>query len=298
VVCHDSEGRSQPSCPWLADHRPGRGRGSPCRERLGQKVQARPAAVHGTWRISRRLAQAERPWCERPRTPLRSGGRGSPRSQRLSGGPRSSSHRARLRRSDPGHPHGSPHTVPDLRSPPKPWTHARDSDEARPRSRPRGSPDRTGGREPRHETSPDRSARKPRNARAGEGPGAVRRPERQRRQGCKSFFGARAVLNQPRVPSRGRPPNIALVVRHVNIAILAWVRGIPQHCAWVSRRRFAQGDSWRPVPSPDQARQGAEHGRSAPAAGHGSPMRPARDEGRKGRNVRSPSKSKAGYPGR
>ena len=61
-------------------------------------------------------------------------------------------------------------------------------------------------------------------------------------------------------------------------------------------RRFAQGDSWRPVPSPDQARQGAEHGRSAPAVGHGSPMRPARDKGRKGRNVWSPSKSKAEYP--
>ena len=64
------------------------------------------------------------------------------------------------------------------------------------------------------------------------------------------------------------------------------------------RRRFALGDSWRPVPSPDQAREGAEHGRSAPAAGHGSPVRPARDEGRKGRNVRSPSKSKAEHPWR
>jgi len=36
-------------------------------------------------------------------------------------------------------------------------------------------------------------------------------------------------------------------------------RRIPLHCTWMFRKRFAQGDSWRPVPSPDQARQGAEH---------------------------------------
>jgi len=33
-----------------------------------------------------------------------------------------------------------------------------------------------------------------------------------------------------------------------------------------------------------------------PAAGHGSPMRPARDEGRKGRNVWSPREAKAEQP--